>query len=431
MGRGFSRREMLIGSFGGAALLGSRLLPGIYAAEPNGVVPPLHDHSGEAPSMPVAIEQCPSYEPALVRGKLDAALDLIGGIGKLVRDKTVTVKVNMTGPVRELGGLPASRTYHVHPNVVAAVCAALHEAGARRIAVVEALYYTDPVEKILQLAGWDLSAIQSAAGHKVVFENTKNRGSWPRYSRLQVPWGGYLFPAFDLNGWYDKTDVMVSLSKLKQHGTAGVTMASKNMFGITPTALYGNDAPKEDTVAARVLLIHFAERSVPEGVPGEIDRGIPREAGYRVPRVTADLVGARPIDLCVIDGIDTIRGGEGFWNEGVVPLQPKLLLVGRNPVCTDAICTAAMGFDPTVAHNRPPFQGENHLRLLAEAGVGTNDPARIEIRGVPLKKAVFPFQTRHTQRGNAVACPGHCPIATPGRYPERTDYCFDWPRNST
>jgi len=374
--------------------------------------------------MPVAIEQCASYEPALVRSKLDAALDSIGGIGKLVRDKTVTVKVNMTGPVRELGGLPATQTYHIHPSVVAALCAALHDAGARRIAVVEALYYTDPVEKILQLAGWDLSAIQSAAGHKVIFENTKNRGSWPRYSRLAVPWGGYLFPAFDVNGWYEKTDVMVSLSKLKQHGTAGVTMAAKNMFGITPTALYGNDAPKEDTVAARTLLIHSAGRSVPEGVPGEIDRGIPREASYRVPRVTADLVCARPIDLCVIDGIDTVRGGEGFWNKGVAPVQPKLLLAGKNPVCTDAVCTAVMGFDPTAGHSRLPFQGENHLCLLAEAGVGTNDPARIEVRGLPLKKAVFPFQVRQTRHGNAVACGGHCPIATPGTYPETADYCF-------
>ncbi|MFZ5828741.1 MAG: DUF362 domain-containing protein [Planctomycetota bacterium] len=400
-------------------------MPRAFGAEQKtGTAPPIRDRSGEAPSLPVAIEKCPSYDPALVRGKLDAALDLIGGIQDLVRDKTVTVKVNLTGPVRELVGLPASRTYHVHPNVVAAVCAALHEAGARRIAVVEALYYTDPVEKVLQLAGWDLSAIQSAAGHKVIFENTKNRGSFRSYSRLPVPWGGYLFPAFDLNGWYEKTDVMVSLSKLKQHSAAGVTMASKNMFGITPTSLYGNDAPNEETVAARVKMLHAAERSVPDGVPGEIDRGIPRDAGYRVPRVTADVVGARPIDLCVIDGIDTIRGGEGFWNEGVTALQPKLLLVGRNPVCTDAVCTAVMGFDPMAAHSRPPFQGENHLRLLAEAGVGTNDPARIEVLGVPLKDAVFPFQARRSLPGHTIGRAGCCPAVAPARCTRTREYCF-------
>jgi hypothetical protein len=173
-----------------------------------------------------------------------------------------------------------------------------------------------------------------------------------------------------------------------------------------------------------VLMIHSAGRPVPDGVPGEIDRGIPREAGYRVPRVTADLIAARPVDLCVIDGIDTVRGGEGFWNEGVAPIQPKLLLVGKNPVCTDAICTAAMGFDPTVAHSRPPFQGENHLRLLAEAGVGTNDPGRIEVRGVPVKKALLPFQARRARHGATVARGGHCPSFTPAACAKRGDYCF-------
>ena len=49
----------------------------------------------------------------------------IGGIGRLVNGKTVTLKINMTAPAKDLAGLPASRTYHVHPNVVAAACAAL------------------------------------------------------------------------------------------------------------------------------------------------------------------------------------------------------------------------------------------------------------------------------------------------------------------
>lgn len=417
MAHALTRREMLLGSLGGAALLGSRLLPNVLAGEPGSALPPLRNRSGEAPTLPVAIQRCASYEPELVRGRLDAALDLIGGIKKLVRDKTVTIKVNMTGPVQQLAGLPASRTYHIHPNVVAALCAALRDAGARRIAVVEALYYTEPVEKILQLAGWDLAAIRSAAGHKVVFENTKNLGSWRRYSRISVPWGGYLFPAFDVNAWYDKTDVMVSLAKLKQHGTAGVTMSSKNMFGITPTALYGDDAPKEDSVSARASLLHAAARSVPAGVPGEVNRGVPREPVHRVPRITADLVGARPVDLCVVDGIDTVRGGEGFWNEGVAPIQPKLLIVGRNPVCTDAVCTAAMGFDPTTGDGRPPFQGDNHLRLLAEAGVGTNDPARIEVRGLALKSALFPFHVRHIRHENPLASGTYCMMAAPGHYP--------------
>jgi uncharacterized protein (DUF362 family) len=350
------------------------------------------NRAAAAPSRPVAVQRCESYEPTLVRQKLDAALDGIGGVGRLVQGKTVTVKINMTGPAREVDGLPASRTYHVHPNLVAALCAVLDRAGARRIAIVEAWYHHEPVETVLTNAGWDLKAIQAAGGHHVVFENTRNRGHWDGYSQMKVPWGGYLFPAFELNRWYDQTDVFVSLAKMKDHEVAGVTMSVKNLFGITPTALYGDDAPNEDSVEARVAPLHMNQRPLPAGVPAQLGPNPPQTPGSRVPRIVADLNGARPVDLAIIDGVDTQMGGEGFWNKGIRSVQPKLLFAGRNAVCTDAVCAAVMGYDPTVGHGRFPFPGENHLKWAAEAGIGTNDPSRIEVAGLSLKEALYPFR---------------------------------------
>ncbi len=393
-----TRRQWLVRSTAAAglwALADWRNL--LHAAEEP---PPAHlpNLSQSAPSLPVSIQRCESYEPALVRQRLDAALDEIGGLGRLVHGKTVTMKINMTGAAREVGGFPASRTYHVHPNVVAAACAALDKAGARRIAIVEAWYSNEPVETLLAKAGWDLREIQSAGGHKGVFENTRNRGHWDGYSRVNVPWGGYLFPGFELNRWYDKTDVFVSLGKMKEHAVAGVTMSVKNLFGITPTALYGDDAPNEHTGEARVAPLHMNQRPLPAGVPAQLGERPPSDAGSRVPRIVADLVGARPVDLAIVDGINTQKGGEGFWNDGIRPVQPKLLFVGRNPVCTDAVGTAVMGYDPTAEHHHIPFPGENHLRWAAEAGIGTNDPARIEIAGVSLKDALFPFRAVPAKR---------------------------------
>lgn len=387
-----SRRELLAR---GAGVLGLWAVGGwhtlLRAEEP----PPANspDRAQTAPNLPVAIQRCVSYEPAMVREKLDAALDAIGGIGRLVRDKTVTVKVNMTGPAQELCSLPASRTYHIHPHVVAALCAALDRAGARRIAIVEAWYHREPAETILTRAGWDLKAIQAAGGHKVVFENTKNRGSWGAYSRVKVPWGGYLFPAFELNGWYDRTDVFVSLGKMKDHAVAGVTMTVKNLFGITPTALYGDDAPNEDSVEARVGPLHMNRRSLPAGVPAQLGANPPNEPGARVPRIVADLLGARPVDLAIIDGVDTIKGGEGFWNDHVEAIQPKLLFAGRNAVCTDAVCAAAMGYDAAARHGQFPFPGENYLQWAAAAGIGTNEAKRIEVAGLKLEDVRCPFRT--------------------------------------
>ncbi|MHB9068454.1 MAG: hypothetical protein ACYC4B_32190, partial [Pirellulaceae bacterium] len=116
-------------------------------------------------------------------------------------------------------------------------------------------------------------------------------------------------------------------------------------------------------------------------------------------RVTADLFGARQPDLCLVDGIETNRGGEGPWIEGVEPVTPHLLFAGRNGVCTDAICTAAMGYDPQADHQQFPFMGDNHLKLLAEKGIGTINVEEIEVRGLALSEAIFPFNPQRRKVG--------------------------------
>jgi hypothetical protein len=80
-------------------------------------------------------------------------------------------------------------------------------------------------------------------------------------------------------------------------------------------------------------------------------------------------------------------------------LKPHLLFAGRNGLCTDAICTAAMGYDPMAAHQEFPFMGDNHLRLLAEQRIGSIDPAEIDVRGLALDRAVFPFNPKKLEIG--------------------------------
>lgn len=362
---------------------------------------PRPDRSAEAPSAPVGIQRCESFEPLLLRRKFDALLDSIGGLKRLVENKTVTIKVNLTGlQWKPLFGMPAYETYQTHPHTVCALCAALADAGARRIVVVENAYWDAPFEKTLAEAGWDLPAIKSAGGHRVSFEDTRNRGPWPGYSRFKVPWGGFVFPAFDLNMRFEKTDVLISLAKLKEHACAGVTGAVKNFFGIAPTSLYGNEAPTENPKDHRTAIFHDGRKQVPPGVPAEISDQI-RGNFRRVPHVVADIFGARPADLNIVDGIRTISGGEGHWNRGVKLVEPKVLLAGCNGVCVDAVATAVMGFDPQAPDGQTPFPGDNHLRLLALVGVGTNDLRRIEIVGVPLKEAVFPFQPKAKRKTTA------------------------------
>ena len=387
-----SRRDMMRRVVGTAGLAAGLHLINVPSSDAASAAPSAAERSRSAPSSSVAIQRCESFEPQLFRRKLDAALDLIGGIGNLVRGKTVTIKINLTGMTWDpCCGLPAQETYITHPATLAALCAAVSDAGAQRIVVIENYYRDEPPEKILAAAGWDIAALQSAGGHKVTFEDVRNRGSWPVYSRFKVPWGGFIYPAFDLNQRFEKTDVLVSLSKLKQHACAGVTMTIKNMFGSTPCALYGNEAPNENALVHRTSMFHSGRKHPPAGVPDELKHNLSNSATVRVPRIVADVYGARPVDLTIVDGVRTLAGGEGSWNRGIRMVEPKVLLAGRNGVCTDAIGTAVMGFDPQAPDGKPPFPGHNYLNLLAAVGMGTNDPSRIEVLGLPLQEAVCPF----------------------------------------
>ena len=69
--------------------------------------------------------------------------DQLGGIDKLVRNKTVTIKLNMTGaPGNKLQGMALGRTHYAHPKVVGAVAYLMGKAGAKRIRFVESAWAT-------------------------------------------------------------------------------------------------------------------------------------------------------------------------------------------------------------------------------------------------------------------------------------------------
>lgn len=364
-----------------------------------GLTSPASGRAG-APTAPVALGRCNTYALPQVTEQMHRLFDRLGGIRPLVAGKTVAVKVNLTGsPGGPALGLPAYRTYQVHPNVTLALATLLDRAGARRIRFVEGTYSTAPIQQTLRGAGWDLSAL-SALKAAVEFEDTRNRGQGARYHTVKVPWGGDLFPAYELNHSYVDCDVYLSLAKLKNHVTAGVTLSMKNSFGITPTSLYAQHEQNENSTSSRVDVIHVGSEPPSPGLPAEIASSTPRVPSYRVPRHIVDVVGIRPIDLVLIDGIETVSGGEGPWCEGLALQSPHLLIAGRNAVCTDTVATLCMGYDPQAAAGTGTFPGENHLNRAAQRGLGTNDPKRIEIVGLPLAEARHPFRWEPTQRNS-------------------------------
>ena len=187
-----------------------------------------------------------------------------------------------------------------------------------------------------------------------------------------------MYPAYDLNHAYEDTDVYVSMAKLKEHDTCGITLSCKNVFGTIPASIYGDDAgvdePNESPTTGRLKVGHEGVRQPAKSAPQELRFGANHDPGYRVPHIVADLVAARPIHLAIIDGVETIAGGEGPWIRGVRIVRPGVLLAGLNPVCTDAVGAAVMGYNPRATRGTAPFQKCDNILQLAEAhGVGTTD----------------------------------------------------------
>ncbi len=360
--------------------------------------------STAGPVEPVSVAKVRNYDEDLT-AQFRQMFDQIGGIGNQVKGKTVGIKVNLTGGGR-FPGYAAGDTHWVHPRVVGAVVAAFGALGAKRIRILEGAESRKrgyKLEEKLLSGGWDVNAIRNAAP-LVEFEETDAVGQAKQYSLLKVQSKPYVFPAFQMNHSYEDCDFFVSLSKMKNHEEMGLTLCIKNLFGVTPLGVYGS----------RETVFHYGQVQAPSGAPAELDAKSNRYEGWRLPRILVDILGARPVDLAIADGIVSMVGGEGPWVLGSKPIHPGLLVVGKNCVNTDTVTAACMGYNPRAGRHEAPyrlykdpkthppeqlqpgdetFQYADNTVLLAEAaGLGSADLEKIDVRGVPIKEATFEYE---------------------------------------
>lgn len=347
----------------------------------------------------VALLACTSYEVAALKEVYARGFDLLGGAGRLLKGKTVTIKLNLTGTSnRPVFNRPPGYSYMTHFHTVAALAAVLFREGARRLRLVESTNSRAGLEQTLRFLDWDLPAL-SALG-PVEYENTRNLGAGREYATLKVSGGGYMFSSFQVNHSYADTDVFISLAKLKDHATTGVTLSMKNLFGITPNSLYGDQAISEEATAGRGRLhgpglletpADAAKIQLPGLKKGYLD--YPRDSGFRVPHTVADICAARPVEVAIVEGITTMTNAEGWWCGEVGYTEPGVLLMGLDPVATDAVAMSVMGYpNPRAARGVLPFQQcANHLLLAEQAGVGTAELSQIEVLGRTLQESLHPF----------------------------------------
>ena len=314
----------------------------------------------------VAVAQASSYEPGLVYRQVQAMLDGLGGLGDIIHsgDK-VAIKINLTGGnnFKPPEGFSATESYVTHPEVVRALGKLLIDAGAGELWIVEAVYDQESYPQ------WGFQAVAKELNATLVDLNSPE--PYADFATTPVGEGWYLYETFAFNRILEEADAFISVAKMKCHWNAGVTLSMKNLIGLLPVSQY---------------------RQSPDHWWRSALHGNGDEARTRLPRIILDLNRARPIHLALIDGIKTSEGGEaprGSFN----PVQPGVLVVGKNALATDAAATAVMGFDPTIAPPTPPFiRTENYLNMARELGLGSNLLREIAVVGTPIEKVRYPFK---------------------------------------
>lgn len=409
-GRRLTRRDFLrsavaatattTATVGAASLAGVPVSPSFPAASPASVRP--------VPRAATALGLCRRYDYREVRRALGRMLDQLEGPRAWVRRRRVVIKVNLVNSSEaDLFGVPLALAVTVHPVVAMALGSLLVQAGAREVVFCDQLPFRVPDEEAFAGYGFRLADFNQAMDGRARFENTRHLGRHRDYATVRVP-DGELATAWEVNRTYVDTDVLVSLTKLKSHVSGGITGGMKNLFGLPPSSLYGDDLadhPDEQAVGYRTDTMHNCSRRPRTSVDAFTGRSVAGDHGHNVPRFIVDLAAAFPIALTVIDGISTAQTAEGWWLGSMVTLtRPGLLVAGHNPVCTDAVAAAVMGFDPAAPDRTWPFvNGSNHLALARQRGLGENRLPELPVVGVPLARARFPFEP--TFRRNAPTPP--------------------------
>ncbi|MBN1996713.1 DUF362 domain-containing protein [candidate division KSB1 bacterium] len=332
--------------------------------------------SGSASSK-VATATVNNYNYQALKENIQASFEALGGLGDIIKPgDTVGFKLNMTGGASTARKTPrdhgesAEELYWTHPEILKVVGELVKDAGAGKIYVMEANYDWESV------TDWGYEAVVNYLGAEYIDLN--KAAPYGSFVEKQVPdplthWDFYYH-----NGVFYDLDCFISLPKTKRHYGAGMTNAMKNMIGSVPGSKYATSGGLTRTK------FHQADSKY--------------AATENLVRTIVDLNRIRPIHLAVCDAIKTADNGEGPWNDGFKPVTYNTLITSKDPVAADAVGTVLFGFDPTATDKTGAFAvsslpgnwdgTDNYLRIADELGMGTHDPAKIEVVDVTVNTGV-------------------------------------------
>lgn len=276
----------------------------------------------------VAVKRVGSYDEAVIRSAVEAALAEIGDRGAIVSPGAkVFVKVNHLSPPS-----PPERGIITHPLFTAAVVAVLKDITSH-ITVGDDLHPS--TSDGFEVSGY--RAMCARLGVRLV--NLREIG----FSRVEK--GGHVLRELYIARALLDADVVVNLPKLKTHSLTLFTGAVKNMYGLIPGGLR--------------TAYHGQHKN-----PAEFNE------------VLVDIFSAARPHLTVMDGIVAMEGA-GPANGTLRKLG--VILASQDAVAVDAVACRIIGLDPLAVAT---------TRLAHERSLGVGDLSRIEVVGEKLEDLV-------------------------------------------
>jgi uncharacterized protein (DUF362 family) len=253
------------------------------------------------------------------------AIDLLGGMESIAADKErILLKPNLVSPT------PEDVT---KPGVIKALAQLMKEAG-KDVSIGEGSAAAGPnlrpgnVGGVCRTKNIDtLNDVQQIVFDTLGYSDLAQSLRIPlinlhtgKMSKVKIP-NGFVFKEISLHRSLTETDLLCSVPMMKTHGLATVTLGIKNMMGVYPGQVYGTVRSAVHSKAAKVE---------PSGTASAI----------------VDMARANKLGLVVVDASIAMQGQGPSVYQGGQLVKMDLIIAGTNPLATDMVSAAIMGFRP-------------------------------------------------------------------------------------
>ena len=239
------------------------------------------------------MEVCEEYEPDQVRSALRGILELPGIREILKKGTKAAVKVNL------VSGVQPEKAATVHPEVIRQLSILLQEMGVEAVFGDSpgGLYTREYVRMVYRACA--LTPLEKE-GVRLNDDFSVKEGVFEEALSIRT---------FEYTGWLDQADVIINLCKLKTHAMMNMSCCVKNLYGTVP----GVTKP-------------------------EYHMRFPDPARF------ADMMVDLNEYFCpVLQIVDAVVGMEGNGPTAGKPVRTGLMIGGRSPYYTDALCARLIG----------------------------------------------------------------------------------------